>query len=1097
MYAGSSPLIGVFGDHINAAELAALRGVLTERGWQSEVLHWNSLPSPAALRRYSALWYHRTDTAAADAAETGATRQITAYVRDGGHLLLTMEAVPLLNAWHMESGRYSLREDTIRDEGFGRPLGFHGYRSHPVFDSLQGGGVYCSKQPVDHIARKWGLFGADTPREGRVIGIQWTYITFGEHSRLLLEYHPGKGTVIAAGAYMYYSAPNYNRVHLARLTQNIFMYMDGRLTGPRKYWSTAPRTVAPAGFAAPAQPLTAAKKWTLPKPSLQLPAKTGSRAFYDLTGRRIAWMGRLDGGAEEIWTHPLMALRDLAVGVRLKDRDSVSWLKNLQPEVLVTPEYLIRTYHIGTSSIREIYTVSFDRPCGVAHIEPEGAGITGLVVRYGCNLRLMWPYSAEAAGSIRYGFCPAANAHIISGGNDAASTVVAYSARPLRQEMRTVNDSGQVDVSAEFALSGTPAIDIRILGGETGWKENLRLYRSLCGEMSRLFDESGRYYRKLLEDHLTFTTPDTAFNEGYRWALARTDQFLQTTPGVGTALMAGFGTTSRGWDGGQKPSGRPGYAWYFGRDGEWSAMAVDAYGDPGMVRKMLETLIRYQDVSGKIYHELSSSGAVHYDASDATPLFVVLAAHYLRYSGDTLFIRRNWPAIRKAMDFCYSTDTDGDGLIENTNVGHGWIEGGVLYGTHTEFYLAASWAAALEGAARMAQCTGYAGDARRYAGDARRVRETIDREFWNPNEQFFYNGKMKDGSYMQDPTVLAAVAVYLRTVQDSAKAAAVSDRMAGSAFSTDWGIRMIESTNPHYRAGSYHAGMVWPLYAGWASLADFRTGRYANGYTHLMNNLLHYRNWSPGSIEETFNGDKYVPNGVCSHQCWSEAMVPLPAIEGMLGLDVDVPPNRYRLAPWFPRDWKFARVTQIPLNRSHAALDMQRTPGRTVYTITCPAARTILFEPAFPLGTQMSAVRLDGAPIPAETLQGAEGITLKCRLRLSAGRHRLEVRHSGGIGALPIVALPQPGDSSTGLRILTQRLDGDQYTVTLEGRGGSSGLLKIYTAQAAGHIENAAPVSGNAAPVSGKDGVLTLQVNIPADRNRPYSRLEVRLRITR
>ncbi|MBS1606153.1 MAG: hypothetical protein JST42_26080 [Bacteroidetes bacterium] len=1084
--AATVPVIGVFGDHIATAELAAVREVLTARGWRAEVLHWDHLPPAGELRRYTALWYHRTDTARLGEDETGRGEWIRSYVRGGGRLLVTMEAVPLLNAWGIESGVYELQKDTVRDEGFGRPLGFHAYRSHPVFDSLQGGGVYCSKRRADHIARKWGFFGEDIPREGRVIGIQWTYITFAEQSRLLLEYRLGKGMVIAAGAYLYYSADNYNRVHLARLTQNIFLYMGGQLRGPRHYWPTSPRTIRAAAFATGEERLVAAGKWALPRPSLQLPAKEGSKAFYDLTGRRIAWMGRLDGGVEEIWTHPVMALRDLAIGVRLKGCDSVSWLRNLRPSVRVTPEYIIRTYQIGTSAIREIYTVSFDQPCGVAHIETTGDAVTGLAVRYGCNLRLMWPYSPEASGNIRCGYSRAACAHLISGAGDAMSTVVAYSGRPTRQEMRVVKDSGQVDVSAEFSLSRDAAFDICVVGQEAGWRENLGLLRRLRPAMGRLFENSGRYYERLLAEHLGFETPDSAFNEGYRWALARTDQFVQTTPGVGTALMAGFGTTSRGWDGGQKPSGRPGYAWYFGRDGEWSAMAIDAYGDLRTVRRMLETLIRYQDVSGKIYHELSSSGAVHYDAADATPLFVVLASHYLRYSGDSLFIRRSWPAIRKAMDFCYSTDTDGDGLIENTNVGHGWIEGGVLYGTHTEFYLAACWAAALEGAAGMAVCVGDVDGARRYGDDGVRVKKIIDRDFWNPAERFFYNGKMKDGSFMSDPTVLATVSVYLRAVNDSAKAAAVSDRVGASAFSTDWGIRMIEATNPHYRAGSYHAGMVWPLYAGWASLAEFSTGRYSNGYAHLMNNLLHYRNWSPGSVEETFNGDRYVPNGVCSHQCWSEAMVLLPAIEGMLGLDVDVRAGRYRLAPYFPWDWKFARVTRIPLGGAAATLDMRREDGKTSYTIACPAARTLCLEPVFPPGTRVTGVWLDGVPAKADTVAGNEGTVVKCRLALSAGRHHLEVGHSGGVGVLPVVAHPQPGDSSTGLRILTQRKEGDWYSFVVEGRSGGSGLVRIFAASPAGRIENARLVSS-----SGE--VITLQVDLPSGGAGPYTRQEVRI----
>ena len=187
-----------------------------------------------------------------------------------------------------------------------------------------------------------------------------------------------------------------------------------------------------------------------------------------------------------------------------------------------------------------------------------------------------------------------------------------------------------------------------------------------------------------------------------RWALAGTDKFMVKTPGMGTSLVAGYATTKHGWDGGQKVSGRPGYAWYFGRDGQWSGFALLDYGDYSKVRSILKFYEKYQDLSGKIFHEATTSGVIHYDAADATPLYIVLAGKYFRHSNDTAYLRESWPAISKALWFCQSTDTDGDMLIENTNVGHGWVEGGELYGSHSTLYLNSCWTAALEEAANMA-----------------------------------------------------------------------------------------------------------------------------------------------------------------------------------------------------------------------------------------------------------------------------------------------------------------------------------------------------------------------------------------------------------
>jgi len=50
------------------------------------------------------------------------------------------------------------------------------------------------------------------------------------------------------------------------------------------------------------------------------------------------------------------------------------------------------------------------------------------------------------------------------------------------------------------------------------------------------------------------------------------------------------------------------YGWYFGRDGEWSGFALLDYGDFQKVKSELEFYGKYQDLSGKIFHEATTSG---------------------------------------------------------------------------------------------------------------------------------------------------------------------------------------------------------------------------------------------------------------------------------------------------------------------------------------------------------------------------------------------------------------------------------------------------------------------------------------------------------
>ena len=93
--------------------------------------------------------------------------------------------------------------------------------------------------------------------------------------------------------------------------------------------------------------------------------------------------------------------------------------------------------------------------------------------------------------------------------------------------------------------------------------------------------------------------------------------------------------------------------------------------------------------------------------------------------------------MKLAMDYCFSTDRDGDGLIENSNVGHGWLEGGGnLWGFRTEFYLAGLWKAALDDAAYLSSAIGHDASALRYRRASRSVDGPLEK-FWNEDKGWY------------------------------------------------------------------------------------------------------------------------------------------------------------------------------------------------------------------------------------------------------------------------------------------------------------------------------------------------------------------------
>jgi glycogen debranching enzyme len=134
-------------------------------------------------------------------------------------------------------------------------------------------------------------------------------------------------------------------------------------------------------------------------------------------------------------------------------------------------------------------------------------------------------------------------------------------------------------------------------------------------------------------------------------------------------------------------------------------------------------------------------------------------------------------------------------------------------------------------------------------------------------------------------------------------------RWASHDFSTDWGLRDVAASDPLYDPISYHQGSVWPLFTGWISVAEYRTGRALAGYTHLMQTADLTTAQDLGAVTELLSGDFFVPFGrSTSHQLWSSAMVVTPALRGMFGIDVDAQEHVVRVHPQLPADWNEASV---------------------------------------------------------------------------------------------------------------------------------------------------------------------------------------------
>lgn len=1053
----------IVGDH-DSKQIDSLRSMLSlENGVFCSVI---DAGCESDLSGFDVVWFHRPDSSDFTEAERTLSERLLSYVGAGGKLILSMDAVRLLNESGVEDSPISAWTYDAVDYGFGRKVGFHSFRSHPLFDGMNGG-AYVWHGHNDNKCRVLGFPKGVAPAAdgAKVIGIFWEYIYYHPDEKVIWETPYGKGDILAVGGLLNYGAPNYNRCLLERFTRNCVGYLAGTLKSGEtpRYWDCSERPLTSEdAYEYDSVDIPGPTRWTLPEDPHALDWKA-TRNEVNIAGKRATVICKENGGIFEIWTHPFMSLRDYRVFV--KTAGSCCLLGAEETDIQLRANSIIREYSAGGAKIREVITGPVDSPSVVAHYEWDDDSIEEIHVDFKTNLRFMWPYSADALGTIHYGWADGLNAFVASDSDREFVSIVGFNV-PARlasvgqydgfgydsgEPVGVPTDLRQVNASVCLDVKGTRCFDVLFAAGDQGDGQAVADYKAIAEAPYSAFASSDSFYKDYVASHAAVETPDSIFNEGYYWATVSSEQYNVDVPGMGKGLFAGYSSSRRGWNGGQKVSGRPGYAWFFGRDAEWSALAFLEMGDFQTVRNVLEMLVKYQRVDGKIYHEATTSGSIHYDASDATPFFVVLMGKYLKASGDMDFVKKNIRAVHKALAFCASTDTNGDGLPENTNVGHGWLEGGQFYGSVTELVVAALYCRGLYEASDICALTGDKLNAERYETEADKIRNIIDRDYWNESRHYFNFGKMPDGTFTKDFLALTSSSIYFGDL-DYAKSRETAMKYSDLCISGDRGVSSVADTCRLESYGAYSEDNIWPLFTGSVALAEFGFGRYIQGFGHIMHNLLAYNGEFHGRIPEVLNGKEYRSNGITRNQCWSETMTVQPILEGMVGFRPDALGASAEMAPRLPLDWEWIRVSNLRVGDGLLNMSMIRSAGEIRYQVTSDKPLDVTMAPSYGIGTEILSVSVDGVGTDFSEVADKEYTTIRFHVKVK-GSSEIVVKCKEKAAPLPHYRMPEPRDARRCSNIIFQKIVDGNLVLTIQGLPGTKDTISVYAPGGISRVE--------------------------------------------
>ncbi|MCW5982148.1 MAG: hypothetical protein KIT09_28940 [Bryobacteraceae bacterium] len=778
---------------------------------------------------------------------------------------------------------------------------------------------------------------------------------------------------------------------------------------------------------------------------LELTGPARPYGFINAVGERSGIWG-FENGRLEAWVYPLKVFRDFHLTFQLDGSPTIYLGDETVRSVRVEPHMTQLIYATEQFSVVETLFAPRDEPGAVILLDVKASGPLRVTARFRPELNLMWPAAVGAQSSnwdagrrwIRLSEPTGRFSALVGSPAAAGSNAAGY--RPYLTD-RDPYDAIELSISPEDARRNL--IPIVIAGGIRDAYDAEATYAKLLKDLPALYASARQRYIDLERHGTEFRTPDPAVNQAMRWARVSLEQLRVCNPSLGCSYVSGYGSSGTGT--------RPMYAWFFDEPvvAAWSQLA---YGDFEAVKTALRFIRKYQSEEGAVVHEISQSAAyidwfrdypfayIHPDS----PIWYIISLHNVfRFTGDREFLAESWPSIRKAYAYCLRLLDASDGLLRIPAGQWGSME---TANFTKDAAMAGGWIAALRALRELGEAMGERDLAAETAERERVAAESLERRFWNEETRFYNYGLDLEGKPVTHLNPMIGYSAWFGALPER-RARVVLEKLSAAAFLSDWGHRNMSLEDPRYEEGSYSMGSVWPFMTAGPMLAQYRYRNAAQGNL-TWRAMLALRDLNArGAMPEALSGASYrlLDRGV-PHQMFSEHVAIPGLVYGIFGLDLDVPRRTLRWAPQLPPGWPEAALDRFAFGADRLNLRLVNAPGKLTAVVESSSAAPVdlEFAPALPAGSTVSAVTLNGRPLPFTTHNNHADVEPRARATIS-GKAEIVIEYNPGV-AVEIDWQPLlEGESSVNPRILRTAYANRKWEMAVEGRPGRVYTARLYT----------------------------------------------------